>query len=320
VIDLAFAEARKLISHGKKLRGALIVLGYDITQGDPSLLQLVLDVSVGYEFAHNAFLVHDDIMDRAPIRRNEQTTWKVFAEQIKGDDDHYGISQAINVGDMMGSWLPALIGRKEFGAAAICSALRILRDIVHTTTLGQTLDINPGISLDQLSYEYVDAIARSKTALYTIAGPLQMGAALAGSPDHLDRHDAFAGFGIPIGVAFQYQDDVLGMYGSREELGKSVSSDLSEAKKTALFLEIHRRLDGPDRERFVKLWGGANISESEVEWVRRMGRETGALETVQCRAREFVATAETAIPRISEEPHIQSLLRELASFVVERTY
>jgi len=198
--------------------------------------------------------------------------------------------------------------------------LRVLRDIVQTTLLGQTLDIDPGISLAKLTYGYVDAIARCKTAVYTIVGPLQIGTALAGASDYLDRFDAITRFGIPIGMAFQYQDDVLGMYGSEEEFGKSVSSDLSEAKKTALFLEVYRRLRGSDRKRFVRLWGGVTISERDIDWVRTVGRETGALEAVQSRARGFVKAAKKVIPTISHEQHFQDLLTELASFVVERTY
>lgn len=324
-VELAFQEAEKLVRGGKKLRGALIALGFSIARGDAELRQAVVDASIGYEFLHNALLIHDDIMDRALVRRNDPTAWKAFATSFneKGGNhkaDHYGVAQAINLGDMTAYWLPSLVAQKDFQAERVVEAIRIISHAVQTTVIGQMLDIDPEVTILLPSDEKIMEIIRYKTAVYTILAPLQIGAVLGGMRPCTPEYQAIERFGVPVGMAYQLHDDVLGVYGTEADLGKSVTSDLSEGKKTLLFWELHYRLDREGRRRFLSAFGNQDVRQEEIEWVRNKGRETGALMAVQQRAEELIGQAKAAMRQITHDERAQRLLEAVADFVILRKF
>lgn len=320
-LSIAFEEAGRMISGGKKLRGALLVLGFAIAGGEADLVDRVIDASIGYEFLHNAFLVHDDIMDRASERRSRPSAWRVFSTALRdaADAEHHGISQAINLGDIIAFWGPLLIAHPAFPGDRAQQAIRILNRTVQATVLGQILDVDPAMRLDTLTEDYVLAIARNKTARYSFVGPLEIGAVLGGMPADDPALQAMESYGIPVGIAFQLKDDYLGVYGDERRVGKPVISDLAEGKKTLLFLELYRRLDEGDRERLISFWGNIAASEDrDLPWVRAKGIATGAVEVVLARLHALVAEARRSIPGVSRDPRIQSLLDQIAEFAIQR--
>lgn len=318
VVEATFGEAAKLIDGGKKLRGGLLVLGFTIAHGEESLQDRIVDASIGYEFLHSAFLVHDDIMDRATLRRSNPTAAATFTALAPTRDLHYGVSQAINLGDMIAFWGTLYIAHPQFPGSRVAHAMNILNRAVETTIIGQTLDIDPNVSLATLSEDYVLAIVEDKTAHYSFVTPLQIGAVLGGMSPESDAIRAMADFGVPVGIAFQFQDDDLGVYGNESKIGKSVTSDLVEGKRTLLFFELYRRLDGRDRERFAALWGNAEVSDADLDWVRRKGEQSGAREAVNRRLHDLVAKAKSAIPRVTDDPPIQEVLSQIADFAIVR--
>ena len=315
-----YDEARRLIYGGKKLRGALVTLGFIIAKGSPHLQQRILEVSIGYELLHNSFLVHDDVMDRGRIRRNQPASWVKFAGSSASPDEHYGMSQAINLGDMMAFWLVPLVANPGFPVTHISRALSLISRCIETTVIGQALDIDPSVSITDPSDEHILTIARNKTALYSIVVPLQLGAILGGLPEGSPVFTSIRDFGIPLGMAFQFQDDILGLYGTEEELGKSVTSDLVEGKKTIFFWELYHRLSEEDKQRFRSLWGNPGVTEADFEWTKDIGKTSGALDIMIQRNNSLVAQASAVLPQISDEPSIRGLMLELADFVVQRTY
>jgi geranylgeranyl diphosphate synthase, type I len=317
-IDQTFDEARKLISGGKRLRGALIVLGYAIAGGNPSSLDRVVDASIGYEFLHNAFLVHDDIMDRAPTRRHRESAWKTFARLTPGNSEHYGVAHAINLGDMIAFWGPLLMSHREFDGDRVNDVMEILNRTVQATVAGQILDINPNVTLDDLTEEYVLAIALNKTARYSFAAPLRIGAVLGGMNPNDDLSGRLESYAIPVGIAFQIQDDDLGVYGDETKLGKSVTSDLAEGKRTLLFLELFKRLGQGDRQKFAGMWGKPGVTETDLQWVRDQGTRTGAQLAVLERAQALVIKAIGSVSYLSQSEPIQRILTEIATFAVDR--
>ena len=315
-----FNEARRLISAGKKVRGALVALGFIIAGGSPSLRHRVLEVSIGYEFLHNAFLVHDDIMDQGQVRRNHPSAWVTFTRSSPSADSHYGISQAINLGDMMAYWLPPLVAHSDFPGTRISEAVQLIATCVQNTVIGQVLDIDPDVTITEPSDDLLILLARNKTALYSFVVPLQLGAILGGMPTGSPIFASMYDFALPLGIAFQFQDDILGLYGSEEELGKSVTSDLTEGKKTVLFWELYHRLREKDKQHFESLWGNPAITDSDLDWTRTMGRTSGALDAIVQRNHTLVAQARTVAYQISSEPALRHLLLEIADFVAQRAY
>ncbi len=318
-LTAVFSEAEKLITGGKKLRGAFVALGFSIAVGEPHLYSDVIDASIGYEFLHNAFLVHDDIMDRGFVRRGKTSAWVALGSLANGLHEQEGIAQAINLGDMVAYWLPEILASRHFPPRRVQRAIGILSRTVQTTVAGQILDVNSTVNALTQSEDAMLSIALYKTALYSFVAPLHIGMAL-GRASAATRFDACHQFGVPIGIAFQLQDDILGLYSTEAELGKSVTSDLVEAKKTILFQEIYNRLDATDKEQFLSIYHAGQVTETELEWVKGAGIQTGALQAVESRARSLITEGRMFIPRISSDLRIRNLLYDISDFVLNRKF
>lgn len=214
---------------GKRIRGVLVKLGYELASmttdyGLPSTAEVgsqktvdILKISAAFEILHAALLIHDDIMDQSPTRRGQPSLYKALG------GDHYGISQAINIGDIA-LYLPIkIITESAFLGEYKLKALSLLSQTIINTGWGQILDIEG-------SKDDIEFIRINKTAKYTISAPLQLGAILAGAEDKLIKQ--LGGFGDNLGIAFQIKDDILdGEIGSvDQELVKALEY-AKEAKK-----------------------------------------------------------------------------------------
>ncbi|MBI3109469.1 polyprenyl synthetase family protein [Candidatus Daviesbacteria bacterium] len=192
---------------GKRLRGKLVVLGYQLAkQGEKEILK----VAAAYEIMHSAILAHDDIIDQSPLRRGRPSLHKSV-----------GVEQAITLADLGFFLAIKIIAESKFEDKLKIKALGMFSKIMVDTAIGQMLDIQKGDSL---------TIRKLKTAQYTVAGPLQLGAVLGGAKRNLlDQLDKF---GENLGVAFQIRDDILdGEVKSVDEAGVEALKYANQAKK-----------------------------------------------------------------------------------------
>lgn len=206
---------------GKRIRGVLVKLGYEIAGGD--FKKDILRIGAALEILHTALLIHDDIMDKSTTRRGKPSLYQSFG------GDHYGISQAISVGDIA-FYLPIklILGSKFLDEYKII-ALKHLTETVINTGWGQVLDMETS-RMDEVTDGDLKFIYSYKTAKYTIAGPLQIGAILAGSSEKLI--DILGEFGENLGIAFQIQDNILDGELDSAQLGKQQASEYTlQAKK-----------------------------------------------------------------------------------------
>ncbi len=209
---------------GKRIRGTLTKLGYEIASLEGGRWKVedgkeVFKIAAALEILHSAILIHDDIMDQSPIRRGKKTLYKLFG------DNHQGISQAINVGDI-GFYLSSkIIADSLFPAELKIKAISHLSQTIIDTGWGQIMDVELGEREKDIEF-----ININKTAKYTIAGPLQIGAILAGAEERVIRE--LGVFGKNAGVAFQIQDDILdGEVEVLEESEKAALKYKDQAKK-----------------------------------------------------------------------------------------
>ena len=149
---------------------------------------------------------------------------------------------------------------------------------------------------------------------------LMMGAAVARATE--SQLNALEEFGIKVGKAFQIQDDILGSFGDEEKLGKSSSGDIREAKKTMLVFEVYAKASPEQRKEFDNLLGKADITEKEIERVRDLFRETGALESTRKKMTELLTSGQQALD--NAEPALDSKYKEfligLSDFLVQRDF
>lgn len=303
---------------GKRLRGALVKLGYEIAKdsigrrGDlqnDELSKEILKPAAAYEIFQTAILAHDDIIDKSDLRRGNPTLWK----QLGGD--HYGVSQTICLGDIGFFLAYKLISESNFPEKEKNQAISFFTDSMLKTALGEMLDIEiphlgQGDETDALT------IFKLKTALYTLTGPLQLGAVLGqGDKGLLGR---LGEFGEKLGVAFQIQDDILGIFGTEKVLGKSVTSDIEEGKLTLLILYAKKHCLLQQEKILNKYYGTGKIGVREVGEIRDIFIKTKALDYSQKRAEKLVSDAKKVIPLITNNSQLKTVLEEMADFLVKR--
>jgi len=305
---------------GKRIRGALMQLGYELCGGED--VQAILDASISIELFHAGVLVHDDVMDEDDLRRGLETLHLQFrdigsAMKVSGSPLHYGESMAVNVGDAAFylSWQKLLESR--FSAERILEAGKIYADYVVRVVHGQVLDITT-MSMHSLTEEDVLKVLRLKSAEYTGVLPLLMGAALSGETNK-ERLKTLHDYGLAFGWAFQIQDDTLGLYGKEEEFGKPVGSDLREGKNTLFMLHLARHGSEEDRSFQRRILGNHNITKEEVHKMCELLKEVGSYKYVIDLGWKYVEEGRAIVPKITEDKKLQTILESVIIYMMERT-
>lgn len=220
-----------LNSDGKLIRGTLVNLGYKLIK-DSSEYSYPLALS--FEIFQTSILVHDDIIDNDNLRRGKPTIHAYNYDKYK--DKKISDSIAICMGDLGLYEANQMIAKNYKNDPNLGEVLTYFNDIVIKTIKGEIIDVTlPFLEENKLLNsdleENIMLIYKLKTAYYTIIGPLSLGIILAnGKKDYLKEIEAL---GLKIGIAFQIQDDILGIYS--DDLGKIVGSDIEEFKQTILY-------------------------------------------------------------------------------------
>ncbi len=298
--DLRQAEQYR----GKRLRPTLCLLTYNSLSG---VYDKALPAAAAVELVHNFSLIHDDIEDKDEERRHKPTVWKLW-----------GIPQAINVGDGMHvlSNLALLrLADLNITSHKIVELTDILNNTVMELCEGQYLDMSYEDKLDITIDAYLDMISRKTASL--IEASVHMGATLATNDSKLIGH--FRKFGRRIGMAFQIVDDIIGIWGEAEHTGKPTASDIKKKKKTLPVICAMQEAKKTQKKRLVEIYKG-DVGESEVEEVLGILEETGAHGYSEDTASKFEAEALDDLERTGVENEALSKLKDLAKFLVKRTY
>ena len=205
---------------GKRIRPVLLLMAYQLYRND---MERVLPTALGLEMYHNYTLLHDDVMDKADMRRGKPTVHKVWDENT-----------AILSGDAM------LVLAYQLMGQASADHLKAVLDLFTTTALeigeGQQYDMDFESRMDVREEEYIEMI-RLKTSVL-LACALKLGALQADAP--ATDADLLYRFGENIGLAFQLQDDLLDVYGDPKTFGKNIGGDILEGKKTFMLINALR--------------------------------------------------------------------------------
>ena len=271
---------RNLNSNGKIIRGSLVHLGYYLLKDD---LEYPTDLALAYEVFQTAILVHDDIIDNDNKRRGKDTihfaNYEFYKKYCKNLEElkHFSNSIALCMGDYGLYCANQIIVNKYFQDSNFGRVLSNFNQTVLTTIRGELIDVilpfqgkYDLISFDQIEKQILE-IYRLKTSYYTIIGPLSVGLILAGCCD--EKLKDIEEFGEKVGIAFQIQDDILGIYS--DEMGKVKGSDIKEFKQTILYSYI---LNTEYREEFFNYYGKENISEDTIKKVQELFQISSAYD------------------------------------------
>ena len=247
---------------GKRLRPVLALLATDLLGGD---YKKALPAALAVEIFHNFSLVHDDIMDDAPLRRGKQTV-----------HEKWDINTGILSGDAM------LIKSYDLLEAYDGDQFKILVSIFNETALkvceGQQYDMDFETREDVVVEEYLTMIGY-KTAVL-IAAALKMGAVIADA--NLEKQEAIFNYGMYLGTAFQLQDDYLDAFGDLSQFGKQIGGDIIENKKTYLFLKARELASEADRKELMDLYTlNPKDPGTKIKVVKSIFERSGAVEATK---------------------------------------
>ena len=259
-------------SGGKRIRPLLGLLAYHSIAGEH---RRALPGAAAVELGHNFSLVHDDIEDGDRERRHRPTLWAI-----------HGVPQAINTGDTLFSLSRIALHRLTdlgFPDAKVLRLMRLFDETCLALCEGQYLDIAMSASNDLMNVElYFDMIGRKTAAL--IAASIEAGAILATDDEQVIAR--YRGFGWALGLAFQLNDDLLGIWGPEQATGKE-PSDVAHRKKTLPVIYAWEHAGPEDRERLADLYGRAQPTTDEVAEVVRILERSGAREYTRDEARRY---------------------------------
>lgn len=327
------AYSQSLLAGGKRFRARFCFWGYRAIAGlsgdQPPATpdHPAFTLATALEVFHAAALVHDDIMDKSDTRRGEPSAHRHFAQLHRQsgfakDPDHYGESAALMVGDLLLAWSSELVTQALSGLepVIIAGVRREFHQMWNEVTMGQYLDIHEEscwpVTADDARFERAMKVVTYKSAKYSMEAPLLLGAALAGASTQSLRE--LAGFGLPLGIAFQLRDDMLGVFGDAELTGKPSGDDLREGKRTVLIALAEQTMAPGVRRVFNEMLGNPEVTDEQIAVMQNTLHESGAVEKVEQIIGESVDQALTALERATLDPEAEAELRTLANAVVAR--
>ncbi|MCA9398764.1 MAG: polyprenyl synthetase family protein, partial [Candidatus Omnitrophica bacterium] len=256
---------------GKRIRPVLLILSYlGYCPKNKRIPHSLYNASTCIELLHNFMLIHDDIIDRSNLRRGKPTLHKLLGKAIKSDDpEKLGSDLAIIAGDIVYALaIDAFLSIKEDPLRKE-KALKYFIQTAAFTAMGEFVDTIHGVkNVNKIKENDVYLNYTLKTARYTFDCPLVTGAILAGAPQNDIKR--LSELGILIGQAFQIQDDVIGIFGSEKNIGKSILSDLAESKKTLLVCHAYETLKGKKRAQFLKHFNKSKKTYQDLVAVRKI--------------------------------------------------
>jgi len=330
ILDLTTAYVSR---PAKRLRPAVLLFSCGAAGGAESI---AVPAAAGIELAHTWTLTHDDLIDRDEKRRGQPTV-HVLARDRARDELHYdseassayGQRVAILVGDAQHAWSVALF--LETPSPPVDGS--VVRTIAHLLEAQVVPDLIRGETLD-IQYEKADPAALSEddiiTMLWLKTGVLYRFAAMAGAMLGLNCADtdhplarALAEFAGYCGTAFQLRDDILGIVGDEEELGKPVGSDIREGKRTTILLHAFAH-GSPEEKKFLSaVVGNHSAPASDIKGVRELlvgGVGKDGKDSISYTAELARSYVDRALPYLEGIPpsRYRDLLEAWARFVVER--
>lgn len=305
-----------VLAGGKRLRAALMYHSYLGAGGTDR--EAILKAVVSVELIHAFLLVHDDIIDRDHLRHGVATLHTRYTEKAKQffpgkDHEHFGNSIAIILGDMLYAFGNDVIFRANFSKERVFAALTCLQHIVSSTVTGQARDIYIEFQ-GQATEEEILLMYENKTARYSIEGPLHLGTLLV--EDNRALLELFSQYAIPLGIAYQIQDDIIGIFGDEKTIGKPVGSDIAEGKYTLLVAKAMEQGNATEKKRLQELLSGTHeIGQAEVKEFQTLLKQTGALEAVRATARQATEKSLAVLPLLKE-----NITAEAFDFIEGLTY
>lgn len=285
---------------GKRMRPILTLMGCHLFSSD---FEKALPAAMAVEVFHNFSLVHDDIMDDAPLRRGKKTV-----------HEKWDVNTGILSGDVM------LIRAYQYLEAYDKEQLKNLLHLFSKTAVevceGQQFDVDFEQRMDVTIPEYLLMIANKTSVL--VAAALQMGAIVGGASEENQEH--IYEFGINLGIAFQLQDDFLDAFGNPETFGKQVGGDIIENKKTFLYLKALELGSAEAKKSLLHLFSiQPEDSSSKVELVKSIFEDCGSKSATLAEVKKYTNLAFESLHKIKTNTEDLKVFQLFGEQLMKRT-
>ncbi|MEU6707990.1 polyprenyl synthetase family protein [Streptomyces wuyuanensis] len=325
--DVAASVARFTLDGGRRMRSRFLWWAMRACGGAAPETPAALRTAAALELIQTCALVHDDVMDGSSRRRGGPSFHARLAARYPGAGTPgsaappFAASAAVLAGDLALAWADDIVAGTDFGGAAVrCGVLRNWRDMRTEMVAGQYLDLH-GQATASRSVARAMRTACLKTALYTVARPLSLGAAVAGADARTARDLCAAG--RYAGTAFQLRDDIEGVFGDPLLTGKPSGDDIRSGKLTYLVAIARARAESRRDRAALSVLEGAlgdpDLTDARLRRVREVLTDTGALAAVEERIGRLLAAGERRLSAAALEPAPAERLRTLLAAVAAPT-
>ncbi|MCC6600848.1 MAG: polyprenyl synthetase family protein [Crocinitomicaceae bacterium] len=285
---------------GKRMRPALTLMGCEIFGGKTAD---ALDAALAIEIFHNFTLMHDDIMDKAPLRRGQPTV-----------HEKWNSSTAILSGDAMLIQAYELISRSPL--SKLPQLLSVFNKTATSVCIGQQLDMHFESRANVSISEYLEMI-RLKTAVL-LGGALSMGAIIAGAGEEDISHLQL--FGEQLGISFQLCDDYLDTFGDPKIFGKQAGGDILSDKKTFLHIRTFEKASEKQRLQLSGLAGSSHKPDQKIRIVKGLMQDLMIDDEALSFSKQYLNSALNHLSSVNADDSRKKYLEDFASRLTERQY
>ncbi len=311
-----------LFNGGKRIRPVLMLLSYGAINPE-ELQQPIIRASLSIELLHNASLIHDDIMDNAETRRGQKAFHGVLRDYAQEnyssnyiDHINYGLAMGILGGDFVYNLAYKILQNHYFSPDVCLRAASEFTEGFLEVVKGVIFETDMQGRFESTESEYFDMIAGKTASLFEKSA--KMGAIYANGSD--SQISALANFAKNAGIAFQIVDDVIGTFGDETKTGKPIDSDIREGKRTILLIKALENANEEQRKILYKFVGNKHVKDEDVELVRNVMKDTGALVYAKEKAESLFKSCQyflkTAEPQF--DPKYVDYLNEIAAMGILR--
>lgn len=324
-----------ILRPAKRLRPCILLMACGSVGGEERE-KIAIPAAAGIELFHTWTLVHDDLIDNDCIRRGEPTVHEEISKKYKKNfllsdniAEEYGRDIAILTGDMHHGWsISSFIDLALHMPVDPILTLKIIKHlesyILSNLIYGEVLDVQYGMrnakEMSDINEDKIVNMLWLKTGiLYEFAG---LAGALIGknTTDFEDEQvSAIKHFTSNCGIAFQLQDDILGIMGNEKTLGKPIGSDIREGKKTVIVHESLKNANESQKKKIYHILGNKKISFDEIKEITQLFQELGGIDRTRYLADSYI---EKALPylKVIDESKYKKLLILWADFMINRKY
>jgi geranylgeranyl diphosphate synthase, type II len=288
---------------GKRLRPRMVLATYESLGGTD--FDAAASVGAAFELLHTALILHDDVIDRDFVRRGAPNLAGGYRDRAAASGatdaaaEHRGISAAVIAGDLALFNAYRLIDGCGVDELSRHRLIEVMDDALFASAAGELIDVDFSFLPDVPPVDDILAMERLKTAVYSFECPLRAGAILAGANEETVK--TLGDFGREMGIAYQIVDDLLGVFGTEAETGKTTIGDLREGKRTVL---IAYATSVAGWEAVAGMFGDPELAEDDAARLRAHLVDCGARSFADALARYY---ANRALTRLAE-PHIPASL------------